>query len=300
MTLFIIARQLGKSKNRAFMKHSKILIVNADDFGMSRSISRGIMTSAKGGLVKATTVMTNAHDFSEMMVELLSSDVQLDVGFHVNLTWGQPELEPEEIPTLVDNEGMFLNKERLLLRAITRRLVTEEAYKEIYTQCKKLKKFVKDISHVDGHQHVQAFPVIRSAVERVAKEFNILYVRSPYESKWTPWYWGGLRRLVVKRLRASRSHYWQRRGFLTSDAFGGFGLGGGGHLLKRWYKALVSLPEGVTELMVHPGHISPRNDDYNIEREEEIKILTHSSIIETVHELGIELLSFREWIERRR
>lgn len=281
------------------MKNSiekKILIVNADDYGMTISISRGILKTATDGIVRATTVMTNSHDFDERMDELFKECPELDIGFHANLTWGEPLSDPEEIRTLVDDEGMFLSRVTLLKRSILKQISANEVRKELSAQCKKLSSRVKNITHADGHHHIHAFPIISEVVARVAKENGARFVRAPHEGNWSNWQWSSARRVIISALSASKPIYWKDRGFRCTDNFGGFALGAGKQIQKRWMETLMRLPKGITEIMVHPGHFSPHNDDYNIGREEEIRILTNQSLIKTAKDCGIEISSFKNII----
>ena len=271
----------------------KILIVNADDYGMTRSISRGILKTAIDGIVRATTVMTNSHDFDERMDELFKECPELDIGFHANLTWGEPLSDPEEIRTLVNDEGMFLPRITLLRRSILRQISANEVYKELSSQYKKLSDRVKNITHIDGHHHIHAFPVIRDIVTKLAKEHNVQFIRAPHEGLWSSWQWAGTRRAVISALSAAKPMFWKSRGFKCADNFGGFALGAGRQIQKRWLETLIRLPEGITEIMVHPGHFSPHNDDYNIGREEEIRMLTNQSLSEAIKDCEIEISSFK-------
>jgi predicted glycoside hydrolase/deacetylase ChbG (UPF0249 family) len=64
------------------------LIVNADDYGYFRCVSKGILTAATRGIVTATGVMANAPRFVEHAAMLRDCD-SLDVGVHLNLKIGR-------------------------------------------------------------------------------------------------------------------------------------------------------------------------------------------------------------------
>ncbi len=269
----------------------KRLIVNADDFGMTIDVSRGIIVSARAGLVRSTSVMANTPDFGNSLSELELSGVPLDVGLHANLTWGRPVSDPTEIPSLVDSNGIFLPRARLLAKSMVKAISPEEAYREIWAQCAKLASRRKGISHIDGHHHVHAFPGIAAAAERVAREFRIPYVRAPREGSWSPWRRNAVRRLAVFMLAASSPRYWSARGFRTSDYFGGFSLGSCPDLKRRWIDTLKMIPEGLCEIMVHPGYCSCKLDSYSERRTEEIPILTDLDLMREIAEQGIKLES---------
>lgn len=275
----------------------KFLIINADDFGMTLEISKGILKTNAAGLVKSTTVMVNSSDFESSMDEIFKNHAKLDVGLHVTLTWGRPVSDPKTVPTLTDKNGNFLSRNKLLKKAITGKISYEEVYKEIHAQCEKLVKRVPEITHIDGHHHIHIFPIVRRAIEKVAREFGIRVVRTPYEGRWSPWNQAFGRRFVIALLSASRPAYWRGRGFFSPDNFGGFMLGGWNKKLKKqWLNTIDKLPRGITEIMVHPGYFSDNKDSYNKQRETEISMLTDKDVLSAINSAGIKVISFKEMI----
>ena len=68
---------------------SSILIVNADDFGLSRSINEGILEAHRDGIVNSASLMVNMPGFEDALARL-SEHPRLAVGVHVNLLRGEP------------------------------------------------------------------------------------------------------------------------------------------------------------------------------------------------------------------
>ena len=85
------------------------LFVNADDFGLTEGVSRGILEAMAAGVVGGTTAMVCAADGPERLARL-GSGIAGRVGLHLQLTGGRPCLPPEEIPSLVTEEGLFPRK----------------------------------------------------------------------------------------------------------------------------------------------------------------------------------------------
>jgi len=81
------------------------LIINADDFGLTRGVNRAVFDLAGRGSLSSTTVLVNQPYASEA-VELLKLP-NFSVGLHCNLTEGAPISKPESIPFLVDANGAF-------------------------------------------------------------------------------------------------------------------------------------------------------------------------------------------------
>jgi len=58
---------------------------------------------------------------------------------------------------------------------------------------------------------------------------------------------------------------------------------------------LADLPEGITEIMCHPGFADPElvsSSVYNLQRESELAILTEPEVLSSVEEKNIELVNF--------
>ena len=71
----------------------KRLIINADDFGLSPGVNRGILEAFKDGILTSTTMMVNMEHFDEA-VEIAHRHPDLPVGIHLSLLWGPPVARP--------------------------------------------------------------------------------------------------------------------------------------------------------------------------------------------------------------
>jgi len=92
------------------MKH---LIVNADDFGLTENVNRGILDAYRDGILTSTTLLANGMAF-ESAVAASKRFRRLGIGVHLNLTEGLPVADASHIPTLVDRGGrLYLTPPRL-------------------------------------------------------------------------------------------------------------------------------------------------------------------------------------------
>src|SRR5260370_42326931 len=80
--------------------------VNADDFGWSEGVNRGIVEAYRSGIVTSTTVLANGAAFDGAM-RLARQERRLGVGVHLNLSDGAPLLPRWEVPSLVNEQGQF-------------------------------------------------------------------------------------------------------------------------------------------------------------------------------------------------
>lgn len=63
------------------------LIINADDFGLSKSVSDGIINGIKGGYITSTSIMANMPYAEYAIKKAIDYDIKC-IGLHVNLTVG--------------------------------------------------------------------------------------------------------------------------------------------------------------------------------------------------------------------
>ena len=66
----------------------RTLIVNADDFGLTRGVSAGILAAHRHGIVTSTTVLVTADPDRAQLAA--ARDAGLGLGLHVNFTLGRP------------------------------------------------------------------------------------------------------------------------------------------------------------------------------------------------------------------
>ena len=92
------------------------LIVNADDFGLTRGVSAGILGAARHGIVTSTTLLVTARLPDEELAAL--HDSGLGVGVHVNLTLGRALTGRS---SLTDADGSFVRDARVAAARATAR-----------------------------------------------------------------------------------------------------------------------------------------------------------------------------------
>lgn len=274
--------------------NARKLAINADDFGMTEEISRGILKTIQSGAVRSTSAMTNSPSFHDSMDMLMLEQNRPAVGLHLTMTWGKPLSDPSKVPTLVDENGNFHSRSTLLMMSMRGKISKQEALLEIRMQLEKLKNRYPQITHIDGHHHVHVFPSIRDAVAIAAREFGIKIVRAPREGMWSHWSRAVIRRLPIALLKASTPAYWRSQGFICADHFGGYFLGSSENLSARWEDIFNRIPAGVTEIMVHPGYLSNNRDGYNAGREDELAILSDPSFVTKAEDAGVKIISISE------
>ncbi len=140
------------------------VVLVADDFGLTPAIGVAIRRLIGMGRLSATSCLVTTPHWPAEAERLRPVGGLIDIGLHFNLTFGRPL---GAMPRLAA-EGRFPPLERLIARALMRRLDADEIEGELERQ---LDRFAAEFGRlpdfVDGHEHVHVLPVVRRAVVRV-------------------------------------------------------------------------------------------------------------------------------------
>lgn len=274
---------------------ARYLIVNADDFGLSEGVSRGIIRAHREGILTSTTFMVN-FPWAAEMAPLLQEAPDLGVGVHLNLTTGTPVLPLEQVPSLVSRAGR-LSKSLLHIQF---RIRPEDARREWSAQVEKAFRLLGRLpTHLDTHRYLQGFPALAQVMAEVARSYRIPAVRCLYpgsevdQNMYARWHPASF--LVPRVLRRSVAVL-ARSGVACPDAAmaGDFDLPG---LLGK----LDRVTDGVTELVTHPALVDERLRSLSSlqgQREVELAALTSPEARQKVAERGIQLVSFAHLARR--
>jgi predicted glycoside hydrolase/deacetylase ChbG (UPF0249 family) len=259
------------------------LIVTADDFGIGRQTSKGIIQAHLQGPVTATSMIVITGEHARASVALLESAPNLDVGLHIVLTaCGHAPLKARRNSGLVDRAGDFLSNGRLWLTALAGKLNKNAVADEIAAQAQFFRGLLgRAPTHVDAHHHAHQLPTIRSALVQVIGH-GILppITRTTIEP---PGLLARVASVRSKRLAANSmgkraGRAFAEQGIRSNDFF--FGMLGAADLRREfpWRKYLENLPRrGVVEWVVHPGLADPTlagRDEYRDGRVVELQALT--------------------------
>jgi predicted glycoside hydrolase/deacetylase ChbG (UPF0249 family) len=276
----------------------QLLIVNADDYGRAPGVSRGILAAHREGIVTSTTVMVNQPGVEEQLAEALACP-GLGVGLHLVYTAWRPVLPPEQVPDLVDDNGLFLEQHDVWARA--EQIPLDQLQAELTAQ---LERFV-DLAgrlpdHLDCHHFVHLYPPFFQVYAELAARFHLpLRIPFPPETEFeqaarTLPFLEGFPRDLVRGMIVTNSALVKARRLAHPDRFISTFFGRGALTLEALLGLLETLPGGVTELMCHPGYDDPAlaASSYRAEREIELHLLTHPAVQDRVKALGIELVTF--------
>ena len=268
------------------------LIINADDFGLTRGVNEGIIEAFTGGIMRSATLMANGPAFDHAAA-LAREHEGLDVGCHLMLVQGKALALPG---------GKLPDSVPALLARLAGPLTVDLIESEFTAQIDKLGEAGLQPTHLDTHKHTHLAPPVLLALLRVARRFEILWVRRPFDLPLTAARGAGAwRRRAVHRclspLRGSFARSIEKHNCRATDHFAGFQMTGA--FQARQLIALIrELPDGLTEFMCHPGRVT---DDLRTmptrlreSREHELCALTDPLVRETAEQTDVEFVSFRE------
>ena len=268
----------------------KRLIINADDYGWTPSISRGIRETHLNGVVTSTTCVMNMPWTAYDIALAVQETRRLGLGVHLVLTMGQPMLPVEAVPSLVDENGNLLRQD-VFIQNLTRLDITEvkaewRAQIEAFIRAAGRKP-----DHLDSHHHSSFLtPELFRAMLEIAREYNCL-IRNPitYDHKSIvslPGVADFLSEFAPRQIEELRVR-------TTDTVCVDFYDDGATH--ENLLDIFSRLEHGTTEVMCHPGYVGEtvvRESVYTFQRERELKILTDPAIRQVIQENDIELITF--------
>lgn len=259
----------------------KQLIINADDYGRSPNISRGIREAHRNGIVTSTTCMMNIPTTAQDVTLAMEETPRLGMGVHLVLTMGRPILPRASVPTLVDADGNHFKYNPFI--ANLPRLKMDEVKAEWRAQIEAFTKAAgRKPDHLDSHHHSSYFSTdLFRAMLEIAQEYGCP-IRNPAAHGSNPM---GMQIYPLMQEFKIRT---------TDSIFTNFYDDGA---TKEDLLNIIELIEdGKTyELMCHPGHVDEafaNESIYNFQREREWKIVTDPEVKQAIAAQNIELINF--------
>lgn len=247
----------------------KRLIVNADDFGLSEAVNRGITHSILRGVVCSTSVMScdseSLRGHAGWVAQLRSR-----VGVHLQLTDGTPCAEPGLVRSLLSTDGRFPRWPRDIQDP-----KREEILLEWHAQVNRVLGCGLTPTHVDTHHHVHILPIIFDAYCEIARAYGL-----PARTKDAAMTFR-LRSAGVRCADSCEIRWFKRH----------LSVRGLTKLIRSDFKILGE--HATLELMCHPGYVDSelrRKSTYAEERETELASLCDPSLLSYLKKEGILLV----------
>jgi predicted glycoside hydrolase/deacetylase ChbG (UPF0249 family) len=260
---------------------ARLLIINADDFGMCHAANAATIKAMRDGIVSSTTVMPPCP-WAPHALRLLAENPDLPFGIHLTLIaehtdyrWG-PRAPRGMVPSLVDASGFFYRNDQC--DALLAQAVLDEVEIEFRAQIATVLATGLTPTHLDWHcLDAGGRPDIFGLTLELAQEFGLaLRVDAPFSAE-----------------RA------QRAGFRTSN----YGVLDSYNLATedkstQYVTLLRDLPAGLSEWAVHPslGDAEAQAMEpigWQV-RKADFDFLISAQAQQTIAEEGIVLVDFRK------
>ncbi len=290
-------------------KDEKLLIINADDLGLSTGTNQGIEKAFQKGILTSASLMVTTPAFKDAL-HIIKKNPKLGIGIHLSLTWGKSILPPDQIPDLVDKEGYFYPSYFRLLLNYTN-VFKEQVEKELYAQMEKAVKVGVRPDHLNSQVHVHMIPWIFPIFKKIAKEYRIKFIRfsnekffliPTYPAIFAPFINSNIIKFLLLKTLSKHNHLKSPVRFFGILYTQKMDYGVFGCLLKK-------VQPGVTEILSHPAEykITAREKSkFNFlkqdaiqfmkdkNRQIELRTLTKSRIKNLINENNILLTNYRE------
>ena len=153
-----------------------MIIVNADDFGISDAVNRAIVQSFEDGIVSSASIMPNMPSFDDAVRLAYDYHITDKIGFHFNLTEGTPLTESIKSCPRICSDGKSFSYKR---NSVWHWSGKEKAAikEEFKAQIEKLLATGITPTHLDSHQHVHTEIPVFLTIRSLVKEFGITRIR---------------------------------------------------------------------------------------------------------------------------
>lgn len=281
----------------------KRLIVNADDFGRHELINKAVEQAVEKGILRSATLMPGAKAF-DSAVEIGKRHPELGVGIHFTLVNGFPVLPPGAIPSLVTDDGVFVDDHTAFVKKlISGQVNMQEVRAELGAQLRKMEQTGLNLTHVDSHQHMHTLPGVINLVLDLAKEAGIKAVRIPKAPLFSGEF-GGIGQLIGRvglgTLAMLAGGKAKTRNIAFPDRFAGI-VAGEAVSEENLLGVIKSLKSGTTEVMMHPGTDNKQlipDTGWDHDFEAEFSAMISPAVMKLVEEQKVEITNFRSlWAE---
>lgn len=274
------------------------LIINADDLGVNAQRTHGIFQCIEFGVVTSVSAFVTMQDSDDALKRAREKGVS--AGLHLNLTDEYPLSASSDIATLVEANGTFFEPPRFTQLLEEGAIQPAHLEREIRAQVEKMFDLYGQPTHLNGHMGVHLHPVIIEVLLPIMERYGIRCTRIPCEEPLPPHGYEITDAELASALALNKKAIEARKlysahGIGSTDHFRGKTLHGNASL-KNLRHILSRLPEGTTELQVHPGSQTAYGTAFDLDpqRQTELRMLLDETIPEMLKEKKIECISWAD------
>lgn len=262
-----------------YSPEARLLIVNADDFGMCHAINAGVIQSIREGVVRSCTLMTPCP-WALHAIHLLKENPDIPFGVHLTAVseavyyrWG-PLTPKDKVSSLIDEAGYFYSEERI--GEFWAQVNPSELELEFRNQIETVLSAGLSPTHLDSHCgiHTRREDIFDMST-MLAREYGLALRVS--------------NKLLIEKV--------QRQGYPVND----HAILDSYNLKTKdkpgvYFKMLRELPVGLTEWAIHPSLTTPElqamSPSWHV-READFNFLVASETKRIIEEEGITLINYK-------
>lgn len=237
------------------------IIINTDDFGISKGVNLAVIEGHKHGMINSTTALVKSQEILHA-AELAESYPNLKIGLHFTIDFGKSLSLNRELCT---ENGMFYpHGARSNLRRINKNILVEEWELQVEEF---VKVFNKLPDHFDSHHNVH---INNSDVKEVAKQMSIKY------------------NIPVRGMNVNNTNSLVNTDFYGNDAT----IDNLINIIEEYKKCKATNKE----IMIHNGYLDCELNEittYNAERMSEHQVIMSDKIQKYVNDNDISIVSFK-------
>jgi chitin disaccharide deacetylase len=265
---------------------ARVLILNADDFGMCHDQNEGVIRGLKEGVFTSSTILVTCPWFEEA-AEFARNNPDADLGVHLTLTaewdsykWG-PVLGRRAVPSLVDERGYLWQT----VAQVYEHAHLDQAEAELREQIEKVLAAGIDATHLDSHM----------GTLQLRADYHEIYARLANEYR-LPIRLASRRRMGTEGMGAILDQL-DAAGVVTPDHLVFSGPPTVPETESYWTNLLRTLKPGVTEILCHPAIA---RDELRscardaMQRDADFRYFTSEKTRQLIKDEGIEMIGFRK------
>jgi hopanoid biosynthesis associated protein HpnK len=263
----------------------KRLVVTADDFGAAPEVNEAVERAYREGALTAASLMVAGAAAADAVARAKAMP-GLRVGLHLVLVGERPALPSSAIPDLVDGRGRLrADMARAGAAMAFRPRVRRQLEAEIRAQFEAFRATGLVLDHVNAHKHFHLHPTICSLMISVGREFGMRAARAPCEPRLPQEAAAPRTRMesaIARPFALALRRRLRAKGILVPDAV--FGLAWSGAMTAPRLRAILkALPEGLSEIYMHPATGPYEGSAPGYRYAEELMALTDPSVLELVN-----------------
>lgn len=144
------------------------LIIRADDYGYTMPHNLGTIEAIKQGIVTTVDIMLDTPGTMDGL-ERIKAFPHISIGWHGGHFWGKPVSDPQQIPSLLDDDGNFKFR-------VNQELKNDVVYEEALIECRaQILRCLSVLSKVPDVTSFARDTLFDRARKQVCDEFGIKY-----------------------------------------------------------------------------------------------------------------------------